>query len=312
VRVGGDADVAVLRGEQPQQERLREGRVLVVVDDEVAPAAPDAGAHVGAVAQQPEGEQDEVAAVERARAGQQAVVGRVEGGELGLPRSRPVLDGGGPGGVVLRGDELVLEPVDPLDHRAQQRGRVAAEVVARERQLVDVLEQHRQAVGRAHGHGERVDAGLVGLVAQQERAEALERRDRRLLGLDRRTQAVGGRGRMRQGEDGVRGGAGREEVADPRGERRRLPGPRPAEDQRRPRGGGGWEHGGHTSSVGPLRPMLTPAVRSRPPLPALPVPALARSLTGGDAMEAGAVGYLRRDADIAETLLAVVAVTRVR
>ena len=59
------------------------------------------------------------------------------------------------------------------------------------------------------GRGERVDAGLERLVVQQPRAQALEGRDRRLLGgraaeplLDPLAQRVGGR---REHEDALRG-----------------------------------------------------------------------------------------------------------
>ena len=95
---------------------------------------------------------DEVPEVERARLGEHAVVRGVDRGELALARRpRPVGRGllrqlGGPGRVVARGDELVLEPVDPLHDRAEQRARVAAQVVRGERQLVDPLEQHREPV----------------------------------------------------------------------------------------------------------------------------------------------------------------------
>ena len=59
---------------------------------------------------------------------------------------------------------------------AEQRARVAAEVVAAQRQLVDPLEQHAPA-GRpaSTGVGERVEPGLERLVAQQPGAEAVER-----------------------------------------------------------------------------------------------------------------------------------------
>ena len=92
--------------------------------------------------------------------------------------------------VVGGRDQLVLEPVDPLHDRAEQRARVAAQVVRGERQLVDPLEQHREPVGRGDGGGERVDAGLERLLAQQPRAERVERGDRQLLvGSARPTRA---------------------------------------------------------------------------------------------------------------------------
>lgn len=75
--------------------------------------------------------------------------------------------------AVLRGHVLGLEAVDAVDHAGQQHGRPAAEVVALQLQILDAVEQQRQAVGSRHGREERVDAGLHGLVAQHARAELL-------------------------------------------------------------------------------------------------------------------------------------------
>ena len=67
VVVAGAADVAVLAGQQPQQQALGEARVLEVVDEHVAVAGRDPRAHVRLLAQQPERAQDQVAEVERRR-----------------------------------------------------------------------------------------------------------------------------------------------------------------------------------------------------------------------------------------------------
>ena len=50
-----------------------------------------------------------------------------------------------------------------------------------QRQLVDVLEQHREPVGGGDGDDERVEPGLERLVAQQARAEARDGVDGELL-----------------------------------------------------------------------------------------------------------------------------------
>ena len=75
---------------------------------------------------------------------------------------------------------------------------ISLEVVAAQRKLVHALQQQGEAVGGRHRRGERIQAGGQRLVAQQARAEALERGDRQLLvrTLDLRlqpgSQRVGG------------------------------------------------------------------------------------------------------------------------
>ena len=125
VVVGRDAEVAVVGDEQPQQQVLGEVRVLELVDEDVVEARREPCADVRLAAQEPERVEDEVAGVERPALRQQPVVGGVDGGELALahrarPRGLAVLrQRGGPGGVVRGGHQLVLEPVDPLDDRAE-------------------------------------------------------------------------------------------------------------------------------------------------------------------------------------------------
>ena len=76
VVVAGGADVAVLGGEQPQQQALGEVRVLQLVDEHVAVARGDPRAHVRAArAAARNASQDEVAEVERPGLGEHAVVG---------------------------------------------------------------------------------------------------------------------------------------------------------------------------------------------------------------------------------------------
>ena len=190
--------------EQPHQQALGEVRVLQLVDEQVAIARRDPRAHVRLRAQHAEGIEQQVAEVERPRLLEHAVVGRVDGGELalavGLGAERPR-----PRRVVLVRDQLVLEAVDAADDRAQQGARVAADVVRGERQLVDALEQHRDAVGGRDGRGERVEPRLERLVVQQPRAEVVHGRDGQLLeaaveaGLEPLAQLGGAR--LGDGED---------------------------------------------------------------------------------------------------------------
>ena len=145
--------------------------------------------------------------------------------------------------VVLVRDELVLEAVDAGDDRAEQRARVAADVVRGERQLVDALEQHREPVGGRDRRGERVEPRLERLVVQQARAEAVDGRDGQLLeaavepGLEPLAQRVGGGLGDGQDEDRL----GREpalahEPGEALAQHRRLAGAGAAEDEQRAAG----------------------------------------------------------------------------
>ena len=50
---------------------------------------------------------------------------------------------------LLRAHRLGLEDVDPAQQAGEQAGRVAADLVAAKRQLVEAVEQDREPVGRA-------------------------------------------------------------------------------------------------------------------------------------------------------------------
>ena len=169
-------------GELEDEAQPGELEVLRVVDEHVAHPRAQARADVRLAGQEPVGQQHEVARVQRAGGGQQPVVGPVERGELALALGALVAgrQRGGPPLVLARGDHRVLEAVDPGDHARQQRRRVAAQVVAAQRQLVDVLEQQGEPVGGPDRHDEGVQPGLERLVAQQARAEAVHRVDGQL------------------------------------------------------------------------------------------------------------------------------------
>ena len=200
-------------------------------------------ADVRLVAQQRVGAQDEVAEVERALLGEQAVVRRVDGAELALAlgavvarrqRRRPAHE-------LVRGHHRVLQPVDPRDDAGEERGRVAAEVVQAQRQLVDVLEQHRQAVGGRDRRRRTGRARLERLVVQQARAEArdgvdgelLERRGRAAPRPRRATVSAAAAEpvRTRTCSGATPSAASQAKRCD---ERARLAGPGAAEDEQRP------------------------------------------------------------------------------
>ena len=83
--------VRVVGGERAQQRPLGDRRLLQLVDHQVAEALGDLGAHVGALDQQALEREEDVAAVEAAGLGEDAVVGAEELGELELAAGRLAL-----------------------------------------------------------------------------------------------------------------------------------------------------------------------------------------------------------------------------
>ena len=200
VVVAGGRERRPVAGEEQDEPDRRVLEVLHVVDEQMAVAGGDPRPDVRLVAQQRVGVQDEVAEVERALLGEQPVVGGVDGGELALALGAVVAGGqvGGPAAVLVGGDHRVLEAVDPRDDAGEQRGRVAAEVVQAQRELVDVVEQHREAVGGRDRGDERVEPRLERLVVQQATRRSRARcgpralRTRARAGPRRRRARVGG------------------------------------------------------------------------------------------------------------------------
>ncbi len=133
--------------------------------------------------------QEDVAAVEAAGLGEDLVVGGVELGELDLAPGRLArglvagfgLGGTGAFGEAGRPDAVRLERVDPRQQPGQQAGRVAADLVAAQRQLVEAVEQHRQPLGGAEDVEEGVEPGRLGVLAQEPLAERLPGADPELL-----------------------------------------------------------------------------------------------------------------------------------
>ena len=86
VVVAGDPDAAMVLAQEPQHQPLGEVHVLEVVHEHVREALRRTQAHVGALVQESEGPQHEVARVEPAALAHEPVVVGVEAGELGLAR----------------------------------------------------------------------------------------------------------------------------------------------------------------------------------------------------------------------------------
>ena len=130
--------------------------------------------------QEPAELEDHLVLVEHAEAEHEGVVAVVDLAELDL--AQRLLPGdaarrtplGGPGAVaqVARPDPLGLEDVDPLEQPGEQPGGVAADLMAAQRQLVEVVEEQGEAVRRRGRLEERVDAGLERVVAEHPLGEA--------------------------------------------------------------------------------------------------------------------------------------------
>ena len=132
------------------------------------------GLDVGAVFKEPGGFEHEVALVQAARLGDHAVVAGVELGELRLAPRTLALSGprglllrrGRPVAKALRRDALELQEVDPPQEPREEPGRIAPDLMAAKRQIVDAVEQDREAIGGCDGREERVEARLRRVLPQ--------------------------------------------------------------------------------------------------------------------------------------------------
>ena len=135
VVVADDREVAVLRRERPDPQILRPVRVLVLVDVEVAPPILVPGQRLGRLVEQPDGLEQEVVEVERARALEALRVADRE------PGDRPLVVVDGVLAQERRVEHLVLGPADrPEDRRwpelAGQRQVLLAQDLLHQRLLV--------------------------------------------------------------------------------------------------------------------------------------------------------------------------------
>ena len=130
VVVSDHADVAAIPDQQAEQLPLRKVRVLVLVDKYVVKPLGQAAQYRRVFLENTSCGQNQLAEVDCARLGQEAVVFLVEARELELSLALTVSVTVGRGGgrrlsereVLLGGDHLVLEPVDALDQLRHQRG----------------------------------------------------------------------------------------------------------------------------------------------------------------------------------------------
>jgi hypothetical protein len=126
------------------------GGVLQFVDHDVFEAIRDRPADVGAVVEELVEGQEDVAAVEGAGVGEDLVVGGHQLGEVGICGLR-----------------AGLQLVDLFKQAGQETRRVATDVVVAEGEVVEVVEQHRQPLGRAEYVEEGIEPGRGRVLAQE-------------------------------------------------------------------------------------------------------------------------------------------------
>ncbi len=233
IRVAHDAEVPVRLGEPAHDAVLRAVRVLVLVDEDVAPAVAVEVEHGGARLEEAHHEQEQVVEVHRARRRAAHLVQAVERGDP-LLRGRPrlALD-------VLHREHLVLGVADPV-HGGGGRERALVEA-----QLAHGLLHEREAVvlvvddeARRQPHVRRVLAqdphagGVEG--GDERRADAHGQHER----LHARAHLLGSLVGERHREHVARIHAlDGEKVGDAMGDHARLAAARAGEDEERPRGG---------------------------------------------------------------------------
>ena len=166
-RGGGAAD------ERRDQRTLRRGGVLELVDEQVREALGDCVGERGSPTEQPAQLQDRIDVVHRPRRAEHRVMQLVDLRELTLSRRRIALRArgarlfSGPPLEAIRRHAGGLEGVDPVDDSRQQPRRVSSDLVSAQGQLVDSVEQHREALCRTQGLEERIQLGLRRVLAEQ-------------------------------------------------------------------------------------------------------------------------------------------------
>ena len=161
-------------------DRLEHGAVggagiFELVGEHVEKALADLRGDVGSVCEQLAELEHQVAPVEAPGLAQDPVVAGEQVGELDLAlgalalgrRGRGPLRGNRPVAQGRRRHRLGLQEVDAAQQPREQPGRVAADLVAPQRQVVEAVEQDREAVGRRDRGEERVEPGLGRVLAQQ-------------------------------------------------------------------------------------------------------------------------------------------------
>ena len=231
------------------QRAVSRSRVLELVDHQEGEALGERPAHVGAFAEQALQLDHQVAGVEAAAIAQHAIVTRVQVRELALALGslalgrtlRLALALLGPVAQPAGGDPLRLQGVDAAQEPGQEPGRVAADLVPAQRQVVEPVEQHRQPIGGAHRGEEGVEPRLERVLSEQALGDDLIGRDPELLvgkldqGGRARPQAGGGGARARQHHDPLGSGPRRDQPGEPGRERLAAPRAGRADHQHRPR-----------------------------------------------------------------------------
>ena len=252
VVVADDGDIAVVRGQQPDELPLRVVRVLELVHQDVPIPTPLLVEDRRVIPQEPEREADLVAEVEAIAAAHEALVGGVRrrqlglvGGTLGHRRVERSGRGGigqalGNLGVSVRADVLVAQPAEERDERRQEAGRVAERAVSVQRQLEEVLPEEDDLLRAAEDGRAVAEARLERVLAEEPVAEGVERADLRVVvsvrheSIDPLDHLVRGAIREGQGQDlgWLRALLG-DQPRDPAGDDGRLAGPGPGDDQQR-------------------------------------------------------------------------------
>ncbi len=252
VVVADDGDIAVVRGQQPDELPLRVVRVLELVHQDVPIPTPLLVEDRRVIPQEPEREADLVAEVEPIAAAHEALVGGVGrrqlglvGGTLGQRRVERVVGGGigqalGNLGVSVRADVLVAQPAEERDERREEAGRVAERAVSVQRQLEEVLSEEDDLLRAAEDGRAVAEARLEGVLAEEPVAEGVERADLRVVvavrhePVDPLDHLVGGAIREGQRQDlgWLRALLG-DQPGDPAGDDGRLAGAGPGDDQQR-------------------------------------------------------------------------------
>ena len=231
--VAHDADPRVELREAPDDDVLRVVRVLVLVDEDVLELLLVAPQHVGVVAQQDVGLQQQVVEVHGAVVLAALAVDVVDVAELGNLRL-PVF-----GGVICRGE------VGPGRHQAvfgigYARGQnIGLVLLVGKVQLADNRLEQVAAVGRLVDRERLRKADQLGVFAQDAREDRVERAHadaaRAVVGehlRDARAHLLGGLVREGQREDALRRHALLDHVGDARGQHARLARAGPGDDER--------------------------------------------------------------------------------
>ena len=253
VVVADDRDVAVIRGQQPDELPLGVVRVLELVHQDVPIPTTLLVEDRRVIPQEPEREADLVAEVEPIAGSHQPLVGGVGRRQLGLvggALGQRRVERGCRGrigqalrnlGVPIRADVLVAQPAEERDEGGQEAGRVAERAVSVQRQLEEVLSEEDHLLRAAEDGRTVAEAGLEGMLAQEPVAKGVERADLRVVvpvrhePVDPLDHLV--RGPIREGQcqdlGWLRALLG-DQPGDPAGDDRRLARTGSGHDQQRP------------------------------------------------------------------------------